>query len=96
MHRNYPFFDGKILPNSVLSKKNFNHVHQNIDIIFAAFANSSFGIPICTILEVYQCYIVICGLISQFMHVNQFHTWEKSLSWSLARDILEVLLMLSC
>ena len=52
MHQNRPFLDGKaVFPNSVLSLKKFHACELNIDIIFGIFANSSFGIQICTFFE---------------------------------------------
>ena len=48
-------------------------------IIFRFFANLSFVIHIRTIFSRQQCYIFICGLINQFMHINQFTLWSQSM-----------------
>ena len=76
MHQNYQFLFGKVLPNSVLSIKK-SHA-----------CALEFGHNICIFCKLILCftfapflqgYIVICGLINQFMHINQFTLWSQSM-----------------
>ena len=79
LHQNYQFLFGKVLPNSVLSIKK-SHA-----------CALEYGHNICIFCKFILCYshshhfrkvtvyIVICGLINQFMHINQFTLWSQSM-----------------
>ena len=79
MHQNYQFLFGKVLPNSVLSINKSHACALEYGHNICIFANVPFVIHIRTIFARQQFYIVICGLINQFMHINQFTLWSQSM-----------------